>query len=95
MSYILIALFCYWFTAVVKIPWGVMEYLCDKRLVYRTYYGQPMPRRIKPFDCHYCLAFWVSLCYAIWVHENLFHGILYAALSSLFAFHYYQLASKL
>jgi hypothetical protein len=65
MIYVLIAAFSFWFAEILQAATHVSEWLCEKEYVYKDYYGQKLPRRLKPFDCTLCLSFWIALAYGL------------------------------
>lgn len=65
MIYVLIAAFSFWFAELARIPQMIMEKLWRLGWVYKTYFGNELPRRLKPFDCTLCLSFWGGLAYSL------------------------------
>lgn len=61
MQIVFIACFCVWFVMVGKIPSKIMKLLFTYCNVHRLYFNARIPRRCRPFDCEYCLAFWLCL----------------------------------
>lgn len=94
MPYILIGIFVVWFVEVVRIPQRLMQFLHDRKLIYKSYYGQTVPRRIKPFDCVECFSFWISISYSL-THENFFTSFLYGAATSYCAYALMLLTNRL
>lgn len=82
MTYVLIAAFSFWFVELTRLPFKLMSWLCDKGWVKKYYMGQPIPRRITPFDCTLCLAFWLALAYALATNPA---NLIYAPLTSMLA----------
>lgn len=82
MPYLLIVCFSVWFVDFLRLPQRLAVWLCDKGLYYKTYYGQPIPRRLKPFDCVMCLSFWLALTYSVY-EKNFLLAPLVSATTSL------------
>lgn len=69
MTYILIAIFSFWFVEITLLPKHFAEWLHRKHIFYKTYedddFRATYARRIKPFDCTMCLSFWLALGYCL------------------------------
>lgn len=69
MTYILIAVFSFWFVEITLVPKYVSEWLHRRHWFYKVYedddFRATYARRIKPFDCTACLSFWVALGYCL------------------------------
>lgn len=82
MPYFLIICFTVWFIDFLRAPSWAADQLALKRIWYKTYYGEPVPRRLKPFDCVLCLSFWLAFFYSL-TCKNFFDTFLYSAATSL------------
>lgn len=56
-----------------------------KRIRFNMVDGVMREKRLKPFDCPKCMAFWISLVYFFKAGEPLPYVLIYAILSSTFA----------
>lgn len=88
MTYLLIALFSFWFVELTRTPFKFSTWLKDKRILYKVYEDEGFrvhyERRIKPLDCSLCLSFWLALGYSL-ATDPTFYSPLYAGLTSLLA----------
>lgn len=57
-----------------------------KRIIYKRDPRDPFrPQRIKPFDCEFCLAFWIGIISAIYFEKSMVEIIYIGSMASLLA----------
>lgn len=76
------------FAEVSQIPQAFSRFLLEKFDIgqeLKQYNGIKVPYRIKPFDCSYCLSFWVGFLYAYSAEFPVIEALMVGFASSIVA----------
>lgn len=76
------------FAEVSQIPQNLSRLLLEKFNIgkeLKQYNGIKVPYRLKPFDCSYCLSFWVGFLYSYSVDLAIIESLMIGFASSIVA----------
>lgn len=78
----------YSFAELSNIPQSIANYLNDRWNIGKKIEGYEyvkLPYRLKPFDCGYCLSFWVGLFSTLYFYYGLILSLMVGFTSSVLA----------